>query len=71
MKKNYNLNSKSDMKRYLKDLKKQVYSTVEKEALSQEYEVECPSCHNKISVRSGKNYCPVCNEEINFSLNIK
>lgn len=43
MPKKFNLSSKSDMKRFMKELEKQVYSNAEKEVLSRKYEVECPS----------------------------
>lgn len=71
MTKKYNLSSKSDMRRFAKDLEKQVYSNAEQQILSRTYEVECPDCHSKISIKPGKSFCPVCHNEIDFNLNIK
>lgn len=67
----YKLNSKSDMNRFMKDLEKQVHQNAEKQILSRTYDVECPDCHNKLSIKPGKNICPFCHNEIDFNLNIK
>ena len=69
--KNYRLDDKSDMERYFKDLKKQIYSDAEQQILSQNYDVECPACHSIISIKPGKSFCPICNEEIDFKIDIK
>ena len=70
MGKNYNINSKSDMKRFMKDLEKQVYSNAEQQLYSQNYDVECPHCHSKVSVPAGKSICPICRNTIELNLNI-
>jgi len=69
--KNYKLSSKSDMNRFMKDLKKQIYSDAEREVLSRTYDVECPDCHSQISIKPGKSICPICHNEIDFKLDIK
>jgi len=71
MTKKYSLSSKSDMNRFAKDLEKQVYSYAEQQILSRTYDVECPDCHSKISIKPGKSRCPICHNEIDFNLNIK
>ncbi len=71
MSKNYKLSSKSDMNRFMKDLKQQIYSNAEQEVLSRTYDVECPDCHNQISIKPGKSICPICHNEIDFKLDIK
>ena len=71
MAKKYNLSSKSDMKHFMKALEQQVYSNAEKEIYSRTYDVECPDCHSKISIKPGKSHCLICHNEIDFNLNIK
>ena len=34
------------------------------------YQVECPHCHAKINVMSGKCYCPVCRNPVELTMNI-
>lgn len=71
MTKKYNLGSNSDMKRLMKDLEKEVHSKAEQEIYSRTYDIECPECHNKISVKPGKSLCPICHNEVELNLNIK
>ncbi len=71
MAKKYNLNSKSDMRHFMEDLKNKVYSNAEQEIYSRKYDVECPDCHAHISIKPGKSICPVCHNEIDFQLDIK
>lgn len=71
MSKNFKLSSKSDMRRFISELEQEIHSSAEKEILSREYEVECPDCHNKISIKPGKSFCPICQSEIEFNLDIK
>lgn len=35
------------------------------------YEIECPHCHDKISVQPGKSFCPRCHKTVDLNLNIK
>jgi Zn finger protein HypA/HybF involved in hydrogenase expression len=71
MAKKYNLSSKSDMNRFMKDLEQQVKSNAEQQIMARNYDVECPHCHSKISTRPGAGTCPVCHNTINLDLNIK
>ena len=34
------------------------------------YEIECPHCHKKVTVPTGKSKCPRCHKEINLNLDI-
>lgn len=70
MSRNYDLTN-SGMKRFAADLEKQLKSAAEQEILSRTYDVECPDCHSKISIKPGKSICPICHNEIDFELNIK
>lgn len=70
MTKKYNLGKKSDMKRFERDILKKVTSIAEQNVLSRDYEVECPHCHNKVSVPNGFSYCPKCHGAINTNVNI-
>ena len=58
------------MKRFTKELEKQIRSNAEKEALSRKYDIECPSCHALFQAKPGKGHCPVCNKAINFQLDV-
>lgn len=73
MAKKFNISKKSDMKRFKKALYEEFYSMVEQaeqELLSKKYEVKCPACHCKLSIKPGKTRCPICDEEIDFILEI-
>lgn len=34
------------------------------------YDIECPHCKAKVTVPTGKSFCPICRNEIDLSLNI-
>lgn len=68
--KKYNLSSKSDMKRFERDMKKKVQSIAEEKVRSRYYEVECKNCHSKISAHAGYNQCPVCHHTFSLNLDI-
>lgn len=70
MPKKYDINKKSDLKRFERDLKKKTASIIEQNLYSRNYDVECPHCHSKISVPSGFSKCPICYNDINLNLNI-
>ncbi|WP_159562765.1 MULTISPECIES: hypothetical protein [unclassified Exiguobacterium] len=71
MKNKYNLGSKSDMRKFSRDLEKQLREKTIHAVQNKSYDIECPHCKSLISIKPGKQRCPVCNEEINFTLNIK
>ncbi len=70
MARNYNLGSKSDMQRFMRDLKSSVMDKAESAIRAKSFEADCPKCKAKIFVTEGRNICPRCGAEINLSLNI-
>lgn len=70
MSKNYNLNSKSDMRRFERDLNKSVQNMAVNALHSQAITVKCPHCKRSFSARSGANTCPFCRKSVDLKLNI-
>ncbi len=62
---NYKLNSKSDMRRFAKDLEKAIMKDIQ----SQKFDFTCPHCNHKIKVKTGKNKCQYCHNFINITWN--
>lgn len=71
MKNSYNLSSKSDMKRFAKDLEQRVKDVAIEEAMGRMYDVNCPACGASVKIPTGKSRCPACGEEIDLQLNIE
>ena len=46
------------------DLESVFREAVKEEIESSEVDIECPECGKTITVHSGANVCPVCNQEI-------
>lgn len=69
MTKKYNISSKSDMRRFQRDLEKTVIKEAKSTALKGKYETSCPHCGYRVTVRVGINSCPHCRNDIEFSLN--
>lgn len=70
MKKTYNLSSKSDVRRFSKDLKKLVLDNVREQALKQSVEIVCPHCKTEFSAYNGRNICPFCKQVIDLTMNL-
>ena len=70
MSKKYNISSKSDMRKFQKELKNGILQKAEESLYQQQYSVNCPHCHVKIMARPGKQSCPNCSKEIDLDLNI-
>ena len=70
MGKKYNIGSKSDMRRFERDLNKQVKSMAADAIQSQSYNVTCPHCSSSFRAHAGKNVCPACRNTVDLSLNI-
>lgn len=68
MKRNYNLASKSDMRRFARDLEKDIYNDVKRQALRSTYAINCPNCEHIILISPGQRHCPICGTDINFKL---
>ena len=69
--KNYNLGSSSDMRRFQRDLEKEIMGKTKQTIMGRKYDVTCPHCHSKVNVLPGKSRCPRCGNEIDLQLDIK
>jgi hypothetical protein len=67
MAKKYKLTSKSDMRRFQKDMEKQLFDSI----ANRLYDVQCPHCQRNVRVKPGLSPCPMCREEIDLHINIK
>lgn len=70
MRKKYDLGSKSDMRRFARDLGETAMNIAREKVAREGIEVDCPHCHAKINVLPGPNVCPVCGGQINVELSI-
>lgn len=68
MKKNYNIASKSDMRRFTKDLEKALHHEVNKAIMQGTYPLICPKCNVEFQATVGNNICPCCHENINLEI---
>lgn len=64
MSKKYNLAKKSDMRKLVKDLEKEVKRTAEKAVKRDGFEYTCPNCGRSTKVRPGNNRCSHCRQAI-------
>lgn len=71
MSKKYNLSSKSDMRRFERDLKKSVMDSARQAVQKETYNVTCPHCNRTVKVHAGNNRCSYCGNTIDLTLNIK
>lgn len=67
----YNLGSSSDMRRFQRDLEKEIIGKTKQTIMNQTYDVTCPHCQSRISVPPGKSCCPRCGQEVDLNLDIK
>lgn len=66
MSKNYDLSSKSDMNKFISDLKKDIIETGKKTAEKDGIETTCTNCGASITIYPGKKTkCPKCGTIIN------
>lgn len=66
MAKKYNIGSKSDMRRFERDLKNDLM----KQVRNGNYEVSCPHCNRRFSAHSGANTCPYCRNTVSLQINV-
>jgi rRNA maturation endonuclease Nob1 len=71
MPKKYNLNSKSDMNKFKRDLESAALNIAQEKAMDMAFDVICTNCKRKIRVKAGQSVCPVCGGEIIMNLNFK
>lgn len=70
MAKKYNLFSKSDMRKFEKDIRKNVMNAATNAMQKGIYDANCPHCGKPVKVKVGNNVCPYCRNPITFKLNI-
>jgi len=70
MAKKYDLSKKSGLRRFERDSIKTLQDNIAAQVFDRTYDVECPHCKAKISVRPGHSLCIGCGGEINLELNI-
>lgn len=70
MARKYNLSSKSDMRRFSKDLEKTIMDKATSAIKKGKYDVSCPHCQITVKVPVGKSLCPKCRKQIDLTLNI-
>lgn len=72
MKKKYNLSSKSDMRRFSKDLNDLIIDMAVEAAENEvEFDIECPLCHKEIKAKAGPNTCPICHQDFELTLQVQ
>lgn len=68
MSKKYNLGKKSDMRKFQKDLEKEMYNLAKDSLSDESFEINCPHCNESIKVHEGLNTCDFCQNQINIDL---
>ena len=61
---------KTDDGRYIFDPKR-TDEDIQKELKMSIFKITCPRCNSKVAVRVGRNRCPACDNEIDFSVDIE
>ncbi len=71
MGKKYNIGNKNDMKKFMKNVEKKVYSSAESGVKNSTHTIECPKCKTskKISFKNGVGKCPTCRSSIDLDIN--
>lgn len=70
MPKKYNLNSKSDMRKFQKDLENSILDSARKSVSLGRYDINCPHCKMLFSAKKGMNVCPHCRKTVDLKLDI-
>ena len=70
MGKSYNIGSKSDMRRFERDLKKRVTELAEESIRSGTYTANCPHCGEETEVTDGLNRCSHCHQQFKVTINV-
>ena len=70
MARKYNLGSKSDMRRFERELKKSVMDQAKTSIMRGTHKVTCPHCGHNLNAHIGSNTCPHCKQLIHLNLDI-
>ena len=68
--KKYNISSKSDMRKFERDVKQKLVDMSTSAVMSRKYLVDCPLCGTQVNIPVGKSLCPACGRSIDFKLNV-
>ncbi|GAK30401.1 hypothetical protein WOSG25_021980 [Weissella oryzae SG25] len=71
MAKNFKISSKSDMRKFGKQLESDVKKLAKDSLSSQLFDVTCPHCEASVSVPEGRSNCPQCGEPIKLNLDFQ
>lgn len=71
MGKSYDINSKSDMDKLMRDMEKQLREKSVSALGQKKYEVTCPHCGAVVQVPPEKSNCTRCGNQIDLTLDIK
>lgn len=64
----YDIGKRSEIDRLFKDIQESIKEQAEEIIANKAFDVTCPHCKNKISVKPGKSLCPVCQKEIRLTI---
>lgn len=70
MGKKYNLNSKSSMRKFARDLEKNVMAQAKSTILNGTHQITCPNCKHTFGAHVGKNICPFCRKTVDLTLDM-
>ena len=68
MGKEFNLGSKSDMRKLERQLKDDILGDAKSQVEAEGFEIECPHCHKTAIFHSGQNTCLHCGETITVEI---
>lgn len=68
MGKNYNINSKSDMRNLARDFTNQARDIAKNQFSTKSFNIQCPYCNNNVSAPPGESACPICGKTITLDL---
>lgn len=65
----YDLSNLPNSRKIKEDLENAILDAAKEQISGREFEIECPKCGKKISVKKGINTCPYCENQIDVKLN--
>lgn len=70
MARKYDLSKKSDMRRFSRDLEKEVMNIAKDSISKTGIDIECPHCGKSVTVTAGENICNHCGNQINVDFDL-